>query len=85
MLLTVPVLPAISTKLPSAKGWVISSVRPAKILPSTPCTDRESARPATLSSATSEAVGIPSSPAMMTMAMTQSSARTSESRKRFMV
>ena len=54
-------------------------------MPSRPCTDSDSARPATLSSATSEAVGMPSSPAMMITAMTHSAIFTAESRKFFMV
>ena len=40
------------------------------------CTDRLSARPAMLMTATREAVGMPSAPAMMTMASAHSAMRT---------
>ena len=79
--MTVPVVVPSSTKSPEENGRVISSVKPAKTFESVFCSESENARPATESTATSEAEGMLSLSAMMSATSTQSSTRAHESMK----
>ena len=79
--MTVPVVAPSSTKSPEEKGRVMSSVKPAKTFESVFCSESEKARPATESTATSEAEGMLSLSAIMSATSTQSSTRTQERMK----
>ncbi len=83
MRVTVPLVAPLSMKSPTAKGRVSSSVTPANTFESVFCSERLSARPATLTSATSEVVEIFSLPIMISAAVTHSTARSTVITKRF--
>ena len=59
MVFIVPDLPPISTKSPATNGFAMSSVIPENRFDIIFCIDSDSARPATLTSAISDVVGIP--------------------------
>lgn len=79
--MTVPVVVPSSTKSPEENGRVMSRVKPAKTLESVFCSESENARPATESTATSEAEGMLSLSAIIRATSTQSSTREQERMK----